>query len=549
MATDAEIDALYESTLKPRLESLEGLRQEVKGYVTKAGLLVGIPAVLLFFNGLIGLALPASLEWVPMVLGVLGLFAGVFVAGVKYLIPGFTAFSNYRVRFKHEVAAEVFKIVCPTASYAPLEGIAESVFDEPGLFSTRGGFKSDDRVRGRIGQTPFEAADVSRSYSTGGKNSRTVVVFRGLFFHLDFNKTLRGVTLVDPEGAASTSIGDRSDLTRVTLENPAFDAKFSVWASDEVEARYILTPAMMERILALQSRTEKHVHLGFKGNRAYLGVNYGRALFEPGIAASTSVEAIHEMAAHFALADGIVHELDLNTRIWTKGVDDSLLHAVDDTPAEDALDIAAKQGNLTATSMWEAAIKATGGGHDDTADAGAVAPPDTSIAIDRSGSGVVISYGLGLGFFVAFSAWAVSVALMLAAARVLPEAMGVRELESSVAWIPEIPYASQIVTTLPIAWCIGGGIIGFFTFLMWAVRVRKVEIAPDAVRIWRGLRPIPRTYARPLYGKIVRIDKAVYVGKSEGFAMINASASPMLSAVEAPWVANEMRRALRETAR
>jgi len=118
-----------------------------------------------------------------------------------------------------------------------------------------------------------------------------------------------------------------------------------------------------------------------------------------------------------------------------------------------------------------------------------------------------------------------------------------------VAWIPDIPYAAPIVASLPLAWFFGGGIVGAITFLMWAVRVRKVEIAPDAVRIWRGLRPIPRTYARPLYGKIVRVDKAVYVGKSEGFAMINASASPMLSAAEAPWVANEMRRALRETAR
>lgn len=549
MATDAEIDALYESTLKPRLESLEGLRHEVKGYVTRAALIVGLPAAILFFNGLIGLALPDSLEWLPTAVGVIGLFVGVGVAGVKYLIPGFAAFSNYRVRFKHEVAAEVFKIVCPTASYAPLEGIAESVFDEPGLFSTRGGFKSDDRVRGRIGQTPFEAADVSRSYSTGGKNSRTVVVFRGLFFHLDFNKTLRGVTLVDPEGADGTSIGDRSDLTRVTLENPAFDAKFAVYASDEVEARYILTPAMMERILALQSRTEKNVHLAFKGNRAYLGVNYGRPLFEPGIAASTSVDAIHEMAAHFALASGIVHELDLNTRIWTKGVDDSLLHAPDADDSTDALDALAKQGNLTASSVWEAAVKATGGGHEDTEDADAVQPSGTSIAIDRSGSGVVINYGFRLGFFLAFAAWAAGVALMLAAARLLPEAVGMRDLESLVAWIPEIPYAASVAATLPLAWFIGGSVVSFFAFLMWAVRVRKVEIAPDAVRIWRGLRPIPRTYARPLYGKVVRIDKAVYVGKSEGFAMINASASPMLSASEAPWIAREMRRALRETAR
>jgi hypothetical protein len=44
MVTDADIDALYESTLKPRLESLEGLRHEVKGYVARAAILVGIPA-------------------------------------------------------------------------------------------------------------------------------------------------------------------------------------------------------------------------------------------------------------------------------------------------------------------------------------------------------------------------------------------------------------------------------------------------------------------------------------------------------------------------
>ena len=291
MVNDAQIDALYESTLKPRLEALEGLRREVKSYITKAAVVVGVPAVMLWGHTALEFLLPEGLEWLALAGSFVALFAGVGIAGVKYLLPGFSAFANYRVRFKHEVAAEVFKIVCPTASYAPLEGIAETTFDEPGLFNTRGGFKSDDRVRGTIGQTPFEAADVSRSYTTGGKNSRTVVVFRGLFFHLDFNKTLRGVTLVDPKGASPSSVGSRSDLTEVVLENPEFADTFTVYASDETEARYILTPAMMERILALQSNTEKSVHLAFKNNRAFLGINYERALFEPGIAASTSVEA------------------------------------------------------------------------------------------------------------------------------------------------------------------------------------------------------------------------------------------------------------------
>ena len=549
MVADAEIDALYERTLKPRLEALEGLRREVKGYITKAGVIVGIPAAILFFNGLIGLLLPDWLEWLPMAVGVVGLFVAVGVCGFKYLIPGFTAFTNYRVRFKHEVAAEVFKIVCPTAAYAPLEGIAEAVFDEPGIFSTTGTYNSDDRVRGRIGETPFEAADVKRHYSTGGKNSRTVYVFHGLFFHIDFNKRLRGTTLVDPAAAESRAFGDRSGLTTVTIENPVFTEKFTVYSTDEVEARYILTPAMMERVLALQARTSHPVFLGFKNNRAFLGVHYGRALFEPGISESTSVAAIHEMAAHFALAEGIVHELDLNTRIWTKDVDDSLLHAPDEAGPTDALDEAVKQGNLTAEALWAAATKATGGTTDDGADHDVAPPPATSIRLDRSGQGLVVDYGLGVGFVVALVLWAASIPTFLAAARALPVAMDLPQLTRFTSWMPELSFVPAVVGAAPLPFAIGAGIVGPIAFLMWAFRVRKVEIAPDAVRIWRGLRPLPRTYPRPLYGKVVRVENAVYVGKSEGLNLVNPSASPMLAKGEAPWVAACMRQAFKQTAR
>ena len=82
---------------------------------------------------------------------------------------------------------------------------------------------------------------------------------------------------------------------------------------------------MMDRILALRGRIDKPIFLAFKHSRAYLAVHFGRSLFEPGIAETTSLESVQEMAAQFALAEGIVNELDLNTRIWTKGVDASWL--------------------------------------------------------------------------------------------------------------------------------------------------------------------------------------------------------------------------------
>jgi hypothetical protein len=122
----ANVDRLYDTVLALRLAELEGLRHHRRH--------------------------------------VAGLRGRVF-AGFRYLIPGLTAFINYRQRFKREVVAEIFRIACPTAAYRPEHGIPAAVFDEPEIFNLRGSFTSDDHVRGTIGQTPFEAAEVGRQYS------------------------------------------------------------------------------------------------------------------------------------------------------------------------------------------------------------------------------------------------------------------------------------------------------------------------------------------------------------------------------------------------
>jgi hypothetical protein len=478
-------------------------------------------------------------------LGSFGLiFAGVLVAGFKFLIPGFTAYTNYKARFKHDVVAEIFKIVSPSAAYSPMQGVARADFDEPGLFNTRGGFTSDDLVRGTIGQTPFEAAEVRRSYTTGGKNSTTIVVFHGLFFHLDFNKQLRGVTIVEPEDASPSQRGDRRGLVKVALENPDFERAFAVRASDEVEARYILTPAMMEQILALRARAGKLLFLAFKNHRAYIGVHYGRALFEPGIAFTTSLESIQEMAAHFELAEGVIHELDLNTRIWTKGVDDSLLKRADDQPAS-SLEHAMATGTLTEANLWKLATASIDGMNDDDGGPVVARPAAPWAQVESSPTGLVVHYPFGIGFLIALLLSVGSATLGLAALRALAATTGLGSLGALLQDIPVMPVAADLVAAHPVPWLAGCVVLGGFTTLGWTARVRRVEIAPDAVRVWRGFRPFPRAYPRPPYDRVIRVERAVHVGKSEGLTLVNPTASPMLSLEEARWVAAEMRRAMR----
>ena len=181
-------------------------------------------------------------------------------------------------------------------------------------------FASDDLVRGRIGATPFEAADVQARYTTGsGKNRKTWDVLRGLYLRLDFNKHLRGRTIVEPESAPAWRMGGRAGLQKVKLEDPDFERRYAVFSSDPVEARYVLTPLLMERVLSLEAQAGHSLYLAFLGNHVHLAVHYGAALFEPSLLTSVSYEAVVEMARHFGLAEVIVSELDLNVRIWSKG--------------------------------------------------------------------------------------------------------------------------------------------------------------------------------------------------------------------------------------
>ena len=45
---------VYTSTLKPRLEALEAMRQALRGYVVKAGLCLGVPLALFFLSDILG---------------------------------------------------------------------------------------------------------------------------------------------------------------------------------------------------------------------------------------------------------------------------------------------------------------------------------------------------------------------------------------------------------------------------------------------------------------------------------------------------------------
>ena len=103
------------------------------------------------------------------------------------------------------------------------------------------------------------------------------------------------------------------------MENPEFEKLFVVYGTDQTEARYILTPTVMEAIISLKKTLHKKIHLSFIDNRVYFAISFDENLFEPTVLKSgvnkENIKLIYDL---FMINTKIIHELHLNTRIWTK---------------------------------------------------------------------------------------------------------------------------------------------------------------------------------------------------------------------------------------
>lgn len=65
------------------------------------------------------------------------------------------------------------------------------------------------------------------------------------------------------------------------MEDPEFERLFTVYADDEVEARMILTPAMMKKLTALRCSFTHDLMLSFSGDTFYYALQYAKRISSP----------------------------------------------------------------------------------------------------------------------------------------------------------------------------------------------------------------------------------------------------------------------------
>jgi hypothetical protein len=531
---DERSRVLFESTLRPRLADLEARRKALQRRIVLAGalLLLAIGSAVSAFDPPVWLLRLPYGGFSHVAFGLLALVCfGLFFA--KGVVPGMTAQVNYRARFKKEVVAEILRATRPTGTrHFPDRHLSREVFDRSHLFDTRAGnFKGDDLVQGFAGETPYSSCEIDMSYSTGGKNSRTVVVFRGLLVRFDLDLDLAGRTLVLPAG--DSPVGAASRLSAVPLD-PAFDAEFGVWSSAPAEAASLLGPEVRSRLLALDVVPS----FSFHGSRGLAAVAHSAGLFEPNIMKALDAADVARMADLLALPDELVAAFGL--RAGRRRPPDPGFHAEDVTVG--GLEAVTAQGEVGLAQLVDAADAAREAGQP------ATLPPGTTpwSRVSADGPGLAVEYPVGialllvLAIFLALTPLVVVLAASWADERLrAPLHALVSEHAPSVLEVAELALAFPgiaLLIALFVWWMFAGTLKG---------RPARVSIGPEGVRIRRLFRPWSQELPFEVIRKVDASNQYVsFVRGDRSFLRSFVMASPVLSLPEARWLAAELRRAM-----
>jgi hypothetical protein len=257
----------------------------------------------------------AGVVWNALCLVGVGAMAGYYSA----VRDSSTAYArSYRGRVMPLLAARFGDLSFRSPAQLDLRALnSEKIFDD------YDSAVSDNEFFGTHSGLPISIATL---LLTSGSGKQRRVSFEGLLVEVTLPRGLKGTTAVIAGTGAFEELRGwlkTSDRQHVALEDPRFAQVYEVWSTDQIAARALLTPALMERLLALSgpaANIDGRPLVVARDNRLTLVIpRYGRDHFRaPGFRKAAdsrdSLIALYDqMAAVLAVADAVI-DLDSAAR-------------------------------------------------------------------------------------------------------------------------------------------------------------------------------------------------------------------------------------------
>ena len=127
----------------------------------------------------------------------------------------------------------------------------------------------EDEISGEAHGAVFNSVEVKLTRKSG-KNR--VTDFQGQLMSITFPRQFIGRTIVLRDKGFLQG-KKKGDMKRVGLVDPTFEKIFEAYGTDQVEARYLLTPVFMQTLIDLErSLGGKNIRFGFDQNKLFIAI-------------------------------------------------------------------------------------------------------------------------------------------------------------------------------------------------------------------------------------------------------------------------------------
>ncbi len=336
----------WRETLQPALEKREADRRAIiskaRGRTIQTAAIVlaitlfllivilrGNGAGIVLFLGVFAGVIASGVAWIPLMAMksqtkqlVVGSAAEAFGFTYDTLHPDMSGISNWKSAgewIKQQssqvnAANSLFSKAGEEKSPTPAFGVLKDAKLMPGFDQC----KFEDLIQGTRADAQFSLVECKLTEQQGsGKNRRTVTTFQGLLLHIAYPERFLGKTLIARQGWWKGWFGDKG-LKKVDLVAKELEDNFTIYSNDQVEARALLTPDRMERLIAL----ERHFKGGklrgvFEGDHLTLALEAkdqfeAGSIWKPLVDPQRFITALNEIGSVCDLIDGFL------TREWVK---------------------------------------------------------------------------------------------------------------------------------------------------------------------------------------------------------------------------------------
>jgi len=176
-------------------------------------------------------------------------------------------------KFNDELVFDIVKFVSNNNSTATIQynsRVARDVLRECGIFNLdKLKFMGSNYTVLRENGYGIVLSDVKLWNWKEARGQDKETFFEGVYFSASFNKPVNEFVYLIPNNINDTVINKLADYTKykgvkVNLENMEFDKKYNVYSANEIQARYILSLKLMERINDIDRLFNRKKYIVFK---------------------------------------------------------------------------------------------------------------------------------------------------------------------------------------------------------------------------------------------------------------------------------------------